>query len=459
MNNNFNKENDDLVKYVLDTRFFKLFKEPVGTINKNIAQLELFVTSHCNLKCTYCYLNKYRDKLFPHAKNNELILSNLKILLEHFLEEGYSFENIDLFSGEVWGEELGNGVMDLLIEYIKRGVIIKNIMIPTNFTFILFDEKTSFMENYIEAFKLIGTNLQLSASIDGKCLEDTTRPFRASNGKTRDDEFYDKVFSFCKKYGYLFHPMVSAYGIEKWIDNYEWYKSMFIKHGFPPLDSAMLLEVRNDDWTDEAIDGYLKFLAHLIKDRYESVGSNITEFTKYLFNIDQRTMSGYLPYHLSLAENSMPCTIQTQLTVRLGDLALVPCHRMAYDNFLYGKYEVEDGKITGLTAINPQMTVKVLLTNPKNSIHGCDNCAYNKICMKGCFGAQFEFGEEPFMPLKTVCKLFKAKYDFLIDTYTEMGVFKEAEKIYNDSLEKIYLKDNIQIYKDVIERRESQCWY
>ena len=66
------------------------------------------------------------------------------------------------------------------------------------------------------------------------------------------DEFYDKVFSFAKHYGYGFHPMVAAASIEKWIDNYKWWIKMLKKYDLP-MDYLMMLEVRNDDWTDEKI--------------------------------------------------------------------------------------------------------------------------------------------------------------------------------------------------------------
>lgn len=457
-NDTFNRENDELLQFVLDARYFNIYKEPLTAKNKNIAQLELFITSYCNLKCTYCYLNKYRDKLSPNAKKTDVILNNLRILLDHFLKEGYSFTDIDLFSGEIWGDPLGNGVIDLLEEYIKKGLVIKNIMVPTNFTFILYPEKTELVEGYIKRMSDIGTCLQLSASIDGKMLEDETRPFKA-NGKTRDDEYYDKVFSFCKKYGFLFHPMVAAHGIEKWVDNYNWYMDMLEKHGFEnPMDCAMMLEVRNDDWTPEAIQEYLKFIDYLINYRFKKLGNSVKEFATFLFNLDQRVASGYLPYTIPLSENIMPCTVQNQLTVRLGDLALVPCHRMAYDNFVFGKYRVENEEIVGIEAINPQMAVKVMLSNPSNSIHGCDNCTYNKMCMKGCFGAQFEYGEELFMPLKSVCNLFKAKYDFLLDRYAQMGVFEEIEKLIEEDRSKVYLKDTLNVYYDIMSRRNQQCW-
>ena len=48
--------------------------------------------------------------------------------------------------------------------------------------------------------------------------------------------------------------------------------------------------------------------------------------------------------------------------------------------------------------------------------------------MRGCIGSQYEYSGELYYPIPCVCKLFKAKTDYLIKTYSELGVFKAAAK-------------------------------
>lgn len=451
-------ENDELLKNLLDIRYFNVFKEDINSPSKQISNLELYITSSCNLKCSYCYLNKYEHQLYPSGSTNfSQITKNLEILFDHFLEENYSIDHIDLFSGEVWGTEVGNKVLDIILNAIRKGFKVNTIMVPTNCTFILDAKKVTMIENYIEEYRKLNVKLSISASIDGKLLEDTTRPFKGDNGvRYRDDKFYDDVFTFCRKHNFLFHPMIAAYGIEKWKDNYEWYKDMVLKYNFPlKEDSIMMLEVRNDDWTDAAIEEFIKFIDFLIEDKIKDLGG-VKAFTDYLFNVSDDQVVGYLPYTIPVVSHIMPCTIQNQLAIRLGDLSFVPCHRMAYDQFVFGNYEVENDKITGIKANNPELAIKVMFSNPNNSIHGCDNCSIKNICMKGCFGAQYEYGEEPFMPLPSVCKLFKRKYMFLLNKYKEIGVFDIALKYAKEDIRYSHFLEWIEVYENILQG-ENEC--
>ena len=72
---------------------------------------------------------------------------------------------------------------------------------------------------------------------------------------------------------------------------------------------------------------------------------------------------------------------------------------------------------------NVELAIKVYSMNPNYSMPGCDTCDYKYLCMKGCLGSQYETNTDMFMPCKSVCKMEKAKIDFLIDTYENIGVW------------------------------------
>jgi hypothetical protein len=56
--------------------------------------------------------------------------------------------------------------------------------------------------------------------------------------------------------------MISAHGIEHWCENFDWWVNTLKEEEFDLMNSVMFLEVRNDDWTEEAIIHYLKYLNH-----------------------------------------------------------------------------------------------------------------------------------------------------------------------------------------------------
>ena len=78
----YQKEQNEILEDIVFNSIYPQMKEkPDG----NRLGLEFFITSSCNKKCTYCYLHKNEDKLYPkEIRDPEIIISNLKILLDHF---------------------------------------------------------------------------------------------------------------------------------------------------------------------------------------------------------------------------------------------------------------------------------------------------------------------------------------------------------------------------------------
>ena len=52
----------------------------------------------------------------------------------------------------------------------------------------------------------------------------------------------------------------------------------------------------------------------------------------------------------------------------------------------------------------------------------CDTCVYNKFCIKGCAGSQYENTGDLFFPIPSVCKLEKAKISTTINYYQKNGI-------------------------------------
>lgn len=191
--------------------------------------------------------------------------------------------------------------------YRKESPFPMTIEAPINMSFIRNDEQVQRFDEYYTKFREIGVDLYFSASIDGAYCVDTREGYKLP------DDYFDKIFKFCKKYGFFFHPMVGADNIENWIQNYDWWKEKLAEYNFeevlgPGHYLPMMLEVRNNNWTPEKIDQYLKFLNHMLEDRLAMNQYDVTKLTQHLFIGNGEygslpNMSGYDPLKMVIEKD------------------------------------------------------------------------------------------------------------------------------------------------------------
>lgn len=449
----FQEENDKLLFDILDQTFFVYWKENnllTDMNNDKPRGLQINVTYACNQKCEYCYLIKYGDQLYPkELDQQDLILANLKILLSWFSENYPNLDLLDIFTGEIWQAQFGLDLLQTILDY-KGNIKLKTIMIPSNMSFLLDSEQTKKIQNYIDLFQKQNIRIMFSSSVDGLYIEDYTRPLN-NKSMVRDQAFYDRLFEFNKKNKYAVHPMLSAYAIEHWKENYLWWYKQCSKYDIPFLTHVMLLEVRNDDWTDAKIESYLEFLNFQFDFVYNEIFHKDRKLMmRYVFGIGQGD-TAYQGLLWGRNDDRMTCSISNHLAVRLGDLSICPCHRTSYPQFLYGNFVVEDGKIIGLHANNPQLATHLLCTNMKNGIFGCDDCIYTDICLRQCLGSCYENNNDLLIPLLGVCHFFHNKFKTLLALMEQNGLIDE----YIDD-QNIHVLDKQVVLNNILKIKE---WY
>lgn len=456
----YQAERNQLLETILNYRFFYPWKgiENVAS-QKCLAQdtaLELYFTNTCNQHCEYCYLVKYPE-LYPAEYNkSDIILKNLKIIYNYILSNKLHIPCFDFFSGEIWGTKLGDDIFNLTLEYIKKGMFCPMIEIPSNCCFVENNDSLTKMQSYIDEFAKHGTRLQFSISIDGKYCDNISR--QRNNNKIYDDAFYEKLFGFAKMYNYFFHPMVAPHNIQYWKENYEWWKETLEQYGFNHFEALMMLEVRNPEWDDEKIKQYCEFNEMVFNDFYENI---CNKDPKKLFDlllhvpreglespIQQLTIS-YAPYLLNNSDTFHGCSLPSSLIVRVGDLAICPCHRTAYNKYLYGHFITDGTTITGIEANNVQFAIKALMSNIKIADPGCDSCEFNTMCLGGCLGSQLEEMGDPFIPIPSVCNFFRVKHLALIDLYEKLGIFELMETVKEHELHYECAQFYLTLYKNI----------
>ena len=445
----YQEEKNKALEYMLN-KFYKIYTLKPNEITPMADQisLEVYITPDCNQNCSYCYLCKHKEQLYPKdLRDPEKIIKNFRILLNYFIENKMNPPRFDLFSGEIWETQLGRDIFEEIYQAALKGFHPPMIVIPSNFTFVLKDDTLTMIEDYVEKLKDLGIRVCFSCSNDGWYLDSITRPFNDEEQyelKKGTQAYYDRIIQVCKKWDWGFHPMVSAHGIEHWQENFDWWMKTLLENNFNPHAAIMFLEVRNDDWTNDKIIHYLKYLNHSIEYMLDFFSTTVPKeevlfmyqkWSHHQLKTDYST--NYTPLALGAEQYYPGCTIHRSIVVRLGDLAIVPCHRTSYDEFVGGHYKVENDKIVGVEAKNIQIMNQVWLNNMQGSPK-CGGCDYMAYCLKGCFGSQFESTGDLFYPCETVCNLYKARAIFLYHKYTKLGILEENEdKPFKEMIEKI----------------------
>lgn len=415
----YQEESNKLIESFLERTFFKGWKNPDLPECLNFRNMEVFLNTKCNQACKYCYLNKYGDKLYPpeFQKDSRQLLRNLKMLLDWLIENRMAPYTFEYFSGEALVQEAAFEGLEIILERFKKADRKPSqIIIPTNFTFLLSEELTKRVEGLLLKSRRHGIPIFLSASFDGKYCE-ANRPLR-SGKELRDDAFYDKCFAFAKKWGSGFHPMIYSELIEQWPKNWLWFQRNFKKHNLP-WQNIYLLEVKNNEWTSKQIIKFGEFIEFLIDWSFNVIfRKDKTAFVHFLY----RRGFNVLGAPLMVIGRGLGCSIQAAMTVRIGDLAWVPCHRTSYPPFLLAHFKVENNQIVGLESYNPELLIGIYSHNRRNQ-PWCYRCLLKDLCTGGCLGSQLETHGDLFAPIPTVCELEHVKMAAMVRSYQRLGIF------------------------------------
>lgn len=449
----------------------KVMESYLNRYEKREPFIEFIISSACNQKCEYCYLVKHGKEMYPPEANKpENILRNFPILLEWLQKEGYQWKTFDIFSGEFFQLPFWEEILEDIASFCKKYNRVDNIIsVPTNMSFLMDDEKTKKVLDWIDKLdKEYRIGLFLSASIDGpEDLEAVERTLR--NGSKKDSVYYDKLFSFMRDTRTSAHPMVTRNFVKNYKENYDWWIDNIIKYdckfskesGLEVYGIPMFLEVRDpDQWDEESLEDYRKFLWYVAEkdlksihhgDQKEFAWHMIDDFSDGLIN--KADYNHIQPYIISLPtiQNKMPCSIQSGPIWRVGDLALVPCHRTCYPQNIYGKLRMnkEKTEIIGYQGLNPTLGIKIKTLNPNRSMLGCTYCKYKTFCAKGCLGSQYEHAKEIFAAQDEICKMYDVKYKTINEIAKEYGVYDFA---FNSLEVPPTRKEFLRYAKSIIER-------
>lgn len=468
-------EDKEMLKTFLDNYLFKnKIKNKLVASN---ADVELIIRPECNQKCSYCYITKYGNELYPPEKrvDNFQLLNNVNMLLNYFYENKCFVKSWEIFAGDLFYDDLFFDIMELFYNYFKkiqnnyseiyeplnesisddnfnRSLEEASIVVPCNFSFCHNEEKKEHFRKIYNKLASVNAFIYLSYSTDGLYAIDN----REKNSIT-NQEFYDEVFKFCAEFGFGCHPMIAPENIDNAIQNYQWWRAMYEKYfKDTKLIIPSMLEVRNDGWTKSKIEKYKEFLNYVFEDRMKIYNYDKDLMISQLLegcsdNIDQSILHGPRsmdPIRLDVLtkdQNRISCNLGHSLCINCAHLTLVPCHRLTYSIFEGGEFKVENNKIVD---IEPYESINgyfnQMFTNRLFEIK-CQTCENRFFCLQGCHGSQFESTGDPNIPIKSVCNLLNAKIECLLENYHNYGIF---HRLFSEKQNEI--KENV-LYKRLLD--------
>lgn len=457
------EDNRRLFEYYLNSRIFTSNFESGYKYAINRHSLELIIRPQCNQKCEYCYIYNFGDKLYPNKLDKETTLKNIDLILDYIYRKRKNyFFGIELFAGDMFYDGIFFDIFDLFYKYFLE--IKENepdifnyrstkFSIPCNMSFVLThpEYKQKVRELRDKFYEEFNVKIEFSWSTDGLYAVDT----REKNSMTQED--YDTIFEFCKEMYTGFHPMVAACNVKNWCQNYDWWREMYKKFEFDDCGQfqPMMLEVRNDDWTDEAIEDYTKFLEHLMKWRFELCNNSKEELAKHFFGPHGGKDSVlprfedydplYIPFENEKGrmDEGISCSMTQRVHFDCSALNLVCCHRLAYRQFVGAHFITNEEGTEIVDFKEHNINFYIAIKNHKaENFPICASCDLNDICIHGCLGAQYESSAEALFPCKTVCKLFHAKYHKVVELYKEYGIIDSA-------IEQGYIKTDSKMYTEI----------
>lgn len=444
-----------------------LFQSYLDVYCKSAEAVEFIISSQCDQKCEYCYLQKHGVEMnYPRANHEEDVLNNLKLFLDYLEENNYQYKTYDIFSGEFFQLPYWEKVFQIFYDNQERiGKKERFMSIPTNYSFCGNAELYEKVIEWIEKFREVNCSVHLSCSIDGP--EETEKITRPNQKLVRDDAFYDRVCKLIAKYSFAFHPMISKHFLKDYKKNYDWlldkvfsYNMQFNSYGTICLNSPMLLEVRDTaEWDEESLHNYKDFLNYVAeKDLELFYHGNKEEFAIKIFDdfsdeyVKTTGFARTQPYILNypyVCGNKMSCSIQHHAVCRLGDLTMAPCHRLYYSEFEYGNFikNEENTKIIGVHGLNSTLGFKIKTLNPIRSNLKCGGCKYRAFCLQGCLGSQYENTTEIFANQDAVCNMFETKYTTIHEICEKYGLY---DIILNNPLVQAGRKEFIKYARNVL---------
>lgn len=352
--------------------------------------IECVITEHCDLRCTYCYI----DKKVVHMSIDifDMLIDNIDDILKLYNQSRY---HLDFFGGEPL----------LNFDLIKHAVpILQNDQRCSTFSIIsnllsLDEDKLKFIKD---------NNINTSFSFDGLWNE-FNRPLKDGSSSLK---LYEQKKSLIKQLSpHYCKVMVSPASLGTLVEN-----ARYLIEDWEISPDFTL--VRDNIWTEDNINKFRSEIRQLSDLQID-----------YIKNKHKRVIIGfYLLYLLDMVfgykygKRSFGCFAGHNGLGYMPNGVLYPCARFGTNN----EYPIYDVKTKTLFKDNHNMFLDQKHYNPQ-TFDKCQQCVYYINCNAGCTYSQMKNG---WQPLDRICELYKILFDESLYVYNNL----KNEQLFKDIL-------------------------
>lgn len=209
-----------------------------------------------------------------------------------------------------------------------------------------------------------------------------------------------------------YYMTIDATNINNWINYYKQWKKIYKQYNIYPH----IIEIKDNNWSQEALEFYTNFLIYIFFDKIKSSFFNPTIFIKKLFTNKANNI-------LLIQDQVSSCEIQNILYLKLDNLTIVPCQYNLHKELYIGHIATDE-----IIENNIEIGLSLWESNFKN-LPKCSHCIFTSVCAHQCFAASYNSYGEMFIPVKNTCDFQQQKIITLYKLYKKFGIIKQGKKM------------------------------
>lgn len=398
MFNDVATQDKSLLEDIINRNYFNYLKN-----EHNKVYSLYFNQLYTNIKCKNCNCNCDRDLNYIcniKTYTNDEIFNNLKNAIDFYINNDF-ISNIELIPTDIEDINLFK-ILDYIYDRFKENnLAMRTIYLSDDGKFVLNDELSKRICNYIDKFKEINIFIKFTIYLD---ILDNSIDYKL---------FYANLLSFLSSYTLSDLKIVitpeNIFSIKTHFETINFIKTL-IKYD----KDILITDNSSDKWDSNSIKYLTDFIDYYLNLYYKYKFKEDGE--KFIDAILDKNLKDCL--YISLASNgifkneaNIQCNIKNYLYLNCMDLSIIACPGMQQDYYKIGFIDLKTGSIKP-NNIPMQVTKDYI---KQVCLPNCESCIYVDVCKGFCFSESFESHGNFLIPNPENCKMKSIKFKYIIN--------------------------------------------